>query len=302
MTLWQLKTFATVAREGSFTKAGKTLHIAQPSVSALVIGLQKELEIKLFEKLGMKPHLTEAGRRVLLLVERALAIIEKIPEEIDEVKGLRKGRIRVGGAVLAAATFLPLAVQEFKKEHPGIEVVLKIERSESLEKMLLEGDLDVAITTLLLRSPRLMSEPFREEKVVVIAPPNHPLARKRSVPLRLLANEPLIVHEKGTVIRDTVEKKFAERRVPFVPALQVDRERAGRDAIRSAVASGLGIGFLSHCFVAGDLKGGRVKELNVPELKLRQTLHLNVAKKQGKASPLLQNFIEFLNRNYKAKQ
>jgi LysR family transcriptional regulator, low CO2-responsive transcriptional regulator len=301
MTLWQLKTFATVAREGSFTKAGKVLQISQPSVSSLVIGLQKELGVKLFEKLGVKPHLTEAGRRLLNLAENALATVDRIPEEMEEVRGLKKGRLRVGGGILAAATFLPLATEAFKRTHPGIEVFLKIERSESLEKMLLDGDIDIAITTLLLHSQRLISEPFREEKVVVIAPPNHHLARKRSVPLRLLANEPLIIHEKGTVIRDKVERKFAERGVPFVPALQVGQERAGRDAIRTAVASGLGIGFLSHCFVSSDLKAGRVKELSVPELKLSQTLHLNVPKRRDKASPLLQSFIEFLKQNYREK-
>jgi len=302
MTLWQLKTFATVAREGSFTKAGKALNIGQPSVSSLVISLQKELGTKLFDRLGVKPQLTEAGRHVLRLAESALTIVEKIPEEIEEVKGLRKGRIRVGGAVLAAATFLPLAAQAFKRDHPQIAVDLIIERSETLEKMLLEGDLDVAVTTLMLRSPRLVGEPFREEKVAVIAPPGHPLTRKRSVPLRLLANEPLVVHEQGTVIRDTVERKFKDKGIPFVPALQVDRERAGRDAIRTAVASGLGIGFLSNCFVSSDIKAGRVKELMVPELKLFQTLYLNVPKRRDKSSPLLQSFIELLKQNYSVKQ
>jgi DNA-binding transcriptional LysR family regulator len=298
MTLWQLQAFATVAKEGSFTKAGKVLHITQPSVSALIIDLQKELEIKLFEKLGVKAHLTEAGRRLFQLVESALAILDKIPEEMAQVKGLKKGRIRVGGAVLAAGSFLPLAVQEFKRNHPGMEVVLKIDRSELLEKMLLDGDLDVAITTSLLRSRRLVSEAFREEKVVIIASPTHPLTKKRFVPLRLLANEPLITHEKGTRIRDQVEKKFAENGIPFAPALQVDRERGGRDIIRMGVASGLGIGFISRCFVVGNLKAGRIKELNVPELKLTQTLHINVCKDRLD-NPLVQIFSELLRQKYR---
>ena len=299
MTLHQLRVFLKVADLRSFTQAAKALHISQPSVSGLVQDLVQELGVKLFERRGMKVVLTPAGNVLLGRAQAVVSVLEGTKDEIEEVEGLKKGKIRVGGSVLAAATFLPLAVQTFKREHPGIEVVLKIERSESLERMLLEGELDVAITTLFLRSPRLISKPFLEEKVVVISPPTHPLARKRSVPLRLLANEPLIVHEKGTVIRDKVEKKFVEKGVAFVPALQVDRERAGRDAIRSAVANGLGIGFLSHCFVSGDLKAGRVKELNVPELMLSQMLYLNVSKKRDKASPLTQNFIEFLKQNYK---
>jgi DNA-binding transcriptional LysR family regulator len=298
MTLWQLQTFATVAREGSFTKAGKTLHIAQPSVSALVIGLQKELEIKLFEKLGMKPHLTEAGRRVLLLVERALAIIEKIPEEIEEVKGLKKGRIRIGGTVLAASSFLPAAVQSFKKEHSGIDVIYKTDRSRELERMLLEGELDLAITMSPSRSPRLTSEPFREEKMVVIAPPKHPLARKRSVPLQALAKEPLITFEKGTILRDVIEQKFADKGLSIVPALQADFKLGGIHTIQNAVASGLGIGLLGECHVIGDLKAGRLKILNISDLRLRLKMYLTVRKHQE--NPLgLKELVEFLKRNYK---
>lgn len=298
MTLWQLQVFTTVAREGSFTRAGKVLNIAQPSVSALLISLQKELGVKLFEKLGTRPHLTEAGRHLLQIIKGPLAAIQNIPEEMARVKGLKKGRIRIGGAVLAAGSFLPLAVQEFKRAYPEIEVVLKIDRSENLEKMLLEGEVDVAITTLFLRSRRLVSEPFREEKVVVIASPKHPLARRRAVALKLLADEPLITHEKGTVIRDQVEQKFAEKGLRFAPALQVDRERGGRDIIRMGVASGLGIGFISRCFVVGNLKAGRIKELNVPELRLTQTLHLNVCRDR-KENPLVENFYDLLKEKYR---
>ncbi|MGH7767326.1 MAG: LysR family transcriptional regulator, partial [Candidatus Binatia bacterium] len=117
MTLWQLKTFATVAKEGSFTKAGKTLNISQPSVSALIIGLQKELGVKLFEKLGVKPHLTEAGRSLLQLAESALETIEKIPQEMDEVKGLKKGKLSVGSAGIATPIILP-TIHKFKSRFP----------------------------------------------------------------------------------------------------------------------------------------------------------------------------------------
>ena len=299
MTLWQLQVFATVVKEGSFTKAGKLLRIAQPSVSALLISLQKELGIKLFEKLGMRAHLTDAGRELLPLVQRALAIVEKIPETMSQVKALKKGRIRVGGAVLAAGSFLPVAVQEFKLAHPGIDVVLKIDRSAALERMLLDGDIDVALTSSLPYSRRLISGAFHEEKVVVITSPQHPLTKRRTVPIRLLANEPLITYEKGTMIRDRLEKIFTDNGMVLTPALQVDRERGGRDIIRTGVASGLGIGFISRCFVVGNLKAGRIKELNVPEINFNQTVYLNVCKNRA-SNPFVDLFTELLNRKYRS--
>jgi DNA-binding transcriptional LysR family regulator len=295
MTLWQLKTFATVAREGSFTKAANALNISQPSVSSLVIGLQKELGVKLFEKFGMKPHLTEAGGRVLQLVESALATIEKIPEEMDEVRGLKKGRIRVGGSVVAGGSFLPAAVRQFERTHPGFEITLKIQRTGDLERMLLEGELDVANLGFAPRSSLVVAEPFREEEVAVIAPPNHPLTKKRSVPLKLLATQHLISTEKGVRFRDMVEQKFVAQGLSFAPSIQVNLDIGSRDVVRSAVASGLGIGFLSKCHVVNDVRAGRIKILNVPELKLKRAMYLAVHRNR-QHSALVQSFTEYLAR------
>jgi len=295
MTLWQLQAFATVAREGSFTKAGNALNISQPSVSALVTGLQKELGTKLFEKLGVKPHLTETGRRLLELVGGALATIEKIPEEMDAVRGLRKGKLSIGGSSIAAAFSLPLAVQSFKEKNPGIEVVLKIERSGVLEKQLLAGELDLAVMSLYPGSSLLKAELYHEEEVVIIASPNHPLAKKRAVSLGLLAKEPWIVSEKGNVVRDMVESSFTEAGLPFKPLLEVNLQLGSRDAIKSAVASGLGIGYSTKSYVLSDIKAGRIKALKAPALKLKRNIYIVVHKKRQDSS-FIQKFADFLKR------
>jgi DNA-binding transcriptional LysR family regulator len=145
MTLHQLRVFTKVAEVQSFTKAAKELRLTQPSVSSLVQGLVSELKYKLFERRGMKIALTPEGAVFLRRVGEALATIHGAQDEIDEIHGLKKGKIRVGGSALAAASFLPVAVQKFKQEHPGIDVCLKIERSRVLEKKLVEGDLDLAV-------------------------------------------------------------------------------------------------------------------------------------------------------------
>lgn len=297
MTLWQLQAFATVAKEGSFTKAGKALNISQPSVSALVIGLQKELGVKLFEKLGVKPHLTEAGRRLLKLVESALATIEKIPDEMDEVKGLRKGRLSIGGSGFAGATLLPVAVQNFKKNFLSIEVKLTIQRTPIIEEKLLNGEVDVALMGSAPKSSLIAASLFREEKVVVIAPPKHPLAKSRSVRLEQVAQEPIVADEKGTLSREMVEEVFNQRRLPFVPALEINVLSAGRDAIKTAVANGLGISFLpEHCVVL-DVKAGLLKVVNVSDLNVKRAMYLAYHKKR-RNNQLVQAFIHFL-KNHK---
>lgn len=296
MTLHQLRVLVKVAEVQSFTEAAKALGLTQPSVSSLIQGLVDELKYELFERHGIKISLTAEGAVFVRRARDALAIIDGSSDEIDEIHGLRKGRLAVGGSPIPAASFLPLAVQEFKKSHPGVQVVLKIQSNSSLERELLDRELDLALVSLPPHSPVLRSELYIEEQIVAIAPPTHPLAKKRAVNLRMLAKEPLIASDSGIQTRDMVEQRFAQKGVPFVPAIQVSAAIGARDAIRNAVASGLGIGFIAHCHVASDVETGRVKILNVPELNLKRIIYI-VTHKTRQASPLVKAFKDFLQDN-----
>jgi len=295
MTLYQLKVFATVAKFKSFTLAAEALRVRQPSVTLIVQALQRELDTKLFERLGNKIHLTPVGEELLREAEAIVTKAEGIKDKIDEVKGLKKGKISVGGSSIAAASFLPIAIHMYKKRHPGIEVTLSIQDSRGLGKDLLEGKLDVAILSLATRSPALVTELYREEDVVVIASPNHPLARKRSIPLKLLANEPLIVPERDNRIRDEIEQIFLDRGLSFTPAFEVNLRLGSRDAIKGAVARGLGIGFTSRPYITSDVKAGRLKTLKVVDFNLKRTMYITVHKSKQQ-SVHVQSFIIFLKQ------
>lgn len=296
MTLHQLKVFCTVVKLHSFTEAAKALHTSQPTVSTMIQELQNELGVKLFERLGNRRQLTEAGRRLFERVEKGLGIIEGIREEIDELKGLKKGRLTVGGSGFAGATLLPVVVQAFKKAFPSIEVKVMIQPSVVLEEKLLNGELDVALMGAAPKSRLIDAKPYREEEVVVIAPPNHPLARRRSIPLELLAQEAIVADGKGSHIREMVENIFAQKRLAFTPALEINVLFAGRDAIKTAVAHGLGIAFISKHHIALDVKAGQLQVLKIPDLKLRRVMYIAIHK--GRQNSLAQSLVDFL-RNYK---
>ncbi|MGH7769061.1 MAG: LysR family transcriptional regulator [Candidatus Binatia bacterium] len=298
MTLHQLRVFAKVAELQSFTEAAKALHLTQPSVSALIQDLVGELKYKLFERRGIKMALTPEGKVLLRRTQQALTVLEGTKDEIAEVHGLKKSKLTVGGSAIAGATFLPEVVQRFKKSNSKVEVSLIIERSEILENKLLRGDLDMAVLGRAPHSPLLTVTLYREEEVSVIASPKHPLAGKRSVPLEFIAKEPLIVHEKGTAVRDMVERRFAERRLPLMPALEVPLQVGTRDAIRRSVMNRLGIGFLPKCHVLSDIEAGRLKVLNVPGLKLKRSLYIAVHKNR-ETPPLCRAFVAFLRRHKK---
>jgi DNA-binding transcriptional LysR family regulator len=286
--------FVAVAKFKSFSLAGEELRLHQPSVSIAVRGLERGLEVKLFETIGRKVRLTRAGEELLRFAGEILPSLDGVKEKLAEVTGLKKGRIRVGGSALAAATFLPIAVHTFKKQHPGIEVILKIQKSRVLEKKLLDGELDLAIVGRTPRSSHLVSEPYRAEPVVAIAPPHHPLAKKNCVPIELLAKEPLVISESGAAIREAVERTFAEKGLVLKPRLEVDTELGARDAIKNSVAAGIGIGFLSKCHVMDSVRGRRFKILKVPELnEVKRTMYVAVHRNR-KSSPHIQLFVDFL--------
>jgi DNA-binding transcriptional LysR family regulator len=292
ITLHQLHVFTMVAKLGSFTDAGKALRIGQPSVTALVTSLSRELGVKLFEKFGAKSRLTTFGEEWLRLSEEILDKVAEARHRMTEVSGLKKGKILVGGSSSAASSFLPVAVQAFKKQHLGIEVVLKIERSEALERKLLEGELDVAVMGQAPHSALLRAHRYREEEIVVIAPPKHALARKRSVPLSLIAKQSLIANGTESYVREQVEKRFSEIGIPFNPVMEVTDHMSG-EAIKSAVASGLGIGFITKCHVLSDIEAGNLALLKAPALKLKRPMYLVVHRKR-QSSLLTRTFIEFL--------
>jgi len=293
MTLHQLKVFVTIVKLNGVAHAAKALHISQPSVSGVVQDLQNELGVKLFERLGNRRHLTEAGKRLLKRAESSLATIEGIREEIDELRGLKKGRLTVGGSGLAGTLFLAVAVQEFKKKYPNVEISLIIQSSENLERKLLDGELDLAIPARSCQSPLILNEPYREEEVVAIAPPKHPLSKKRIVSLELIAKQPLVAHSRGNAIRELVEQAFKKRGLPFRPALEVQVWGGARDAVKTAIARGVGIGFMTKCHIVSDVKAGRLKVLRVPGLDLRRRMYIAVHKSR-QTSPLVKAFGDIL--------
>jgi DNA-binding transcriptional LysR family regulator len=297
MTLYQLKVFATVARLKNFSRAAEILHVRQPSVSLVIQGFQRELGVKLFERLGKNMHLTRAGDEVFSRAEEILARADEIKEAIDGIKRLKKGSLSLGGSATAGATFLPGAVQAFKQAHPGVDVTLTIQRSESLEKDLLEGKLDLAILGIPPRSDAIAVEAYRHDAIVLVASPDHPLAKKRSVSLEHVAGEPFIMHEKGTFIRDRVEERFAEKGFPLTVALEVNAHFGARETIKKAVASGLGLGCLSRAFVASEIQAGQLERLKVPEIEFKRIIYIAVHKNR-KNSPFVHPFINFL-RHYK---
>ena len=286
-TLHQLQILEAIARHGSFTRAAEELELTQPTVSQQIKRLTQTIGLPLFEQLGKQIYLTAAGQEVLA----ASAIIsEKFAEleiAIDEIKGLKQGRINLVAST-TAKYFVPRLLGTFRRKHPDIELALHITNQEGVLARLAKNQGDLYFTGRPPSDLEIELRPILDNPLVVVAPSNHPLAGKTNIALKELATEPFIFREAGSGTRSVVEHFLAENRV----AVDVVIELSSNEAIKQAIAGGLGISVLSQHSLDLETQNGLLTILNVEGFPIHR--HLYVIYPNGKQlSVAAQTFLDF---------
>ncbi|HXM58125.1 MAG TPA: LysR family transcriptional regulator [Candidatus Dormibacteraeota bacterium] len=211
MELHQFRYFVTVVREGTFTRAAERLYITQPSLSEQIRKLETELGSPLFQRLGRRLALTSAGEALLPHAERVLFEVEQARARVEEVLGVRLGRLSIGVLPSAAARLVPRLLAEFRSRHPGVEVELREEAvSADAEDLVHEGTLDLAIIRLPKRRADLDERFLVREPMVLVVAPGHRLADRRSVALIEVAEEPFVAMRAGHGLRDLLVRLCRE--------------------------------------------------------------------------------------------
>ena len=268
-SLRQLQIFRAVAQELSYTRAAESLHLTQPAVFTQVRTLEEQLGQPLIERLGKRLYLTEAGEAVLDSAHQVLGEIARMQERLAELQGLTAGRLRL--AVVSTAQYdAPARLGAFCRRHPGIEVALKVgNRGDLLARFQANQD-DLYILGTPPEEVEAEHFAFAENPLVLIAPPDHRLARARDLAPGALAAEPFVMRETGSGTRIAAERFFAAQRL----APLVRLELGANAAIKEAVAAGLGIAVLSRATVTLDLELGRLVALDVQGFPLRRQWHI----------------------------
>jgi LysR family transcriptional regulator, hydrogen peroxide-inducible genes activator len=256
MELHQIRYFVTVVREGTFTRAAERLFITQPSLSEQIRKLETELGCPLFQRLGRRLALTGAGEAFLPHAERVVAEVEQARLRIQEVRGLRMGRLSIGVFPSAAARLLPEYLAGFRQRYPGVEVVLREESaSGDIEQLVHEGQLDLAIVRLPKRRTDLEERFLLRDPMVVVVPPGHPLGERRSVGLLELAGEPFVVMRTGNGLRELVER--FSRQAGFTPRVVFETWQLG--SLFGLVQAGVGVTVVPR-LAAGEGRRVRVRD------------------------------------------
>jgi len=293
-TLHQLKVFEAVARHSSFTRAAEELFLTQPTVSMQVKQLSKAVGLPLFEQVGKRLYLTEAGKYLYTTCREVFDRLSQFEISIADLKGLKQGSLRVA-VVTTAKYVIPRLLGPFCQRYPGIDVSLTVTNHERVLDSLLDNRNDLYILSQPPDDMDVSIHPFLENPLVVLANRNHPLAKERHIPLKQLAEEPFIMREPGSGTRKSIQKLFDDQGL----SLKVKLDLGSNEAIKQAIAGGLGVSVLSLHTLA--LEGGNspLTILDVESFPIER--HWYVIYPAGKQlSIIAQAFFDYLLNEGKA--
>ena len=224
------------------------------------------------ERLPRGSRLTDGGRLLAEYAQRLAALEQEAARAVEEFRGLKRGRLAIGASTTIGAYLLPPALGKFHRRHPGLELQLEIANTHTVQRHLLAGTVELGLTEGLMAAEYLDSKIFHEDELVVIAPPGHPLLKRKRVTARDLCREPFVLREEGSGTRAVVEQALRKRGLAAKPVLSL----AGTEAVKHAVIAGIGLAIVSRLAIGCELEAGSLAVVPVADLRIRRPLHLQM--------------------------
>ena len=262
-TLRQLQVFEKVASHLNYSRAAEELYLSQPAVSMQIKQLEGHIGLPLFEQMGKKIFLTEAGRELFHYSRNIAQQLAEMEAVFDEMKGLGQGKFTLS-VVNTANYFTPQLLAKFCRRHPNINVILQVANRDAVLKQLADNSTDLAIMGQPPEGLDIVAESFMDNPLVVIAAPGHPLTKLKRVKFARLATETFLSREPGSGTRSAMERIFAEHGIQ--PHISMEMET--NEAIKQAVQAGMGLGILSLHSIELELETKRLAILNVEHFPL----------------------------------
>jgi len=284
-----LALFHAVAQAGSISRGAATVRVSQPAVSKQIAELESVLGVRLLDRLPRGCRLTEAGMILADYAQRWCSLENDATRAIAEYRGLQRGRLALGASLTIGGYLLPGVIAEFHRQFPKIELQLEIANTEQIQRSLLAGTIELGLTEGLVKSEELESKVFFKDELVAIAPAGHRLLTASRVSVREVCREPFILREEGSGTRAVVEQALRRHGIKIKPLLSL----ASPEAIKNAVAVGMGLAIVSRLIVALELQAGCLGVIPLKDLTIQRPLHLQYI--HGRSpSPTVVKFLEVL--------
>jgi DNA-binding transcriptional LysR family regulator len=287
-TLRQFRVFEAVASRLSFTQAAKALHLSQPAVSMQVKLMEEQVGLPLFEKLGKQIYLTEAGQEIFHYSRAIGQLLSEAEEVINELKGSHRGQLTISVAS-TANYFVPTLLGVFHERFPDVTVSLDVTNRETLLKQLEENVVDLVVMGQPPEDANLEAGTFMENPLVIVAPPDHPLAKQKNIPFARLEDEVFLTRERGSGTRSAIERFFEQHGIQLNTGMEI----ASNEAIKQSVQAGLGLGLLSRDTLDMELALKKLVILDVEDFPIVRYWYV-MHRKGKRLSAVAQAFKQFL--------
>ncbi len=278
MTLEDLRSFATVAAERSFSRAARKLSRTQPAVSQAIRRLETAAGERLIDRSSRDGTLTDAGQLLLAYATRLLRLAGEATEAVAELKDVRKGRVLIGANEAGVHAVLPL-IQAFQSGHPDILVEVRRIPSRQMAQEVLLRTIDAGVLTFNPTDRELASVLLGQDELVLLVPPSHTLAGRGQITMEEMGRQTIIAHNDPSPARDRVLRLYERRRA----ALNIRMSLPSLDGIKRAVETGLGVALLPRRCAQGEIARGQLVPIVVPELRSRRALRLVYLKDGGRS-------------------
>lgn len=288
----QLTSFCTVVEQRSFSQAAERLGVTQPAISLQIAALEKRVGQRLLDRSGRRVEPTESGRRFYADARRILQIEEALLADLSGSDGELLGPLAIGASTGPGAHFVPLLLCAFQRMHSQLRVALAVSDTQTVIDQVSERELELGVVGARRRGRSLLFEPLVRDQVVLVVPPDHPQAG-RQLTLDELRQETLIVMQEGAGVRQVVEDGL--RRAGLrLRDLEARLELGLQESVKSAVAAGYGVAFISRTAVEGELRAGTLGEARVKGLEASRQIYIVRAQGRG-LSRAAEAFLAFVH-------
>lgn len=267
MTMKHIKIFIAVCDTGSMTAAAKKLFIAQPAVSFAIAEMEDHYGQKLFDRISNRLHITEAGKHFLQYAKQVSALFDEMENEIINWDSI--GTLHIGSNTDIGTYLFPALVHEFKTSHPGVEIQAVIDRTEKLEELLLDNQLDIALIEGQPSNKFITFQKFFHNSLVFVCPPSHPWAGQ-IIPKEHLNHQDFLMREKNSSQRKLLEKFFQLENIH----VNVVWESLSPESLLNGAARGLGVTALSREYCREALAKGTLADFQIENVLLEWEFHV----------------------------
>jgi len=292
----QLEAFVQVAARRSFSRAAEVLQLTQPSITARIQALERELGEGLFERGGRGVRLTDAGAIFLPYAERILQMLREGKDSVEEVRSVQAGSLRLGSALTISTYVLPRILHALHSRYPGLEVVVRTGRSEQVLSMLLADEVQVGLVRSLIH-PQVETVDLYADEVILVSSPEHPFATGRRATIEEVAAQPVILFDRGSSYYGLIHGFFRQAGVVPNVAMELD----SMEATKRMVEEGLGIALLPRVCLERELKLGALAEITISDAPPISRQIALIYRKNRKLARTVQAFLEVLESMYRVK-